>query len=73
MNTVCRSLQESGQLLKHNKTKDHMEHRMMNIELGSVFSFGLSIVFDEPRQVDDYAQRQREQIEKSNLLEKRLL
>lgn len=73
MNTVCRSLQESGQLLKHNKTKDHMEHRMMNIEFGNVFSFGLSIVFDEPRQVDDYAQRKREQIEKSTLLEKRLL
>lgn len=73
MNTVCRSLQESGQLLKHNKTKDHMEHRMMNLKLWNIFSFGLSVVFDEPKQVDDYAQRKREQIEKSNLLEKRLL
>lgn len=73
MNTVCRSLQESGQLLKHNKTKDHMEHRMMNIEFGNIFSFGLSIVFDEPRQVEDFASRQRKQIEKNTLLEKRLL
>lgn len=73
MNTTCRSLQESWQLLKHNKTKDHWEHRLMNIKLWEMFSFGLSVVFDEPETVRNLAWEKTEQIQNNSILEDRLL
>jgi len=50
-----------------------MEHRMMNIKLFNIFSFGLSIVFDEPQEVENYAELKREQLQDHARLEKRLL
>lgn len=45
----------------------------MNIKLWDMFSFGLSVVFDEPETVRNLAREKTEQIQNNNLLEKRLL
>ncbi|MDP2669838.1 MAG: hypothetical protein Q8O99_02250 [bacterium] len=45
MLNVCTNLKDSGQLLEHNKTKDHMEDKMMRIKLGNKFAFGISVIF----------------------------
>jgi hypothetical protein len=40
---VCIGLQESGQLLEHNKTKDARDHKLMRVKFGDKFSFSLSV------------------------------
>jgi hypothetical protein len=45
MLNVCTTLKESGALLEHNKTKDHLEDKLMRIKFGNKFAFGVSVIF----------------------------
>ncbi len=39
MLNICTTLKESGALLEHNKTKDHIEDKLMRIKFGNKFAF----------------------------------
>lgn len=70
---VCYGLKESGQLLESNKTKDHMEHKLMRVKLGDKISFGLSVFFKSPNDKIDPAAAKRLIRENNNHLEKVVL
>lgn len=70
MNNVCTTLRQSGALLEHNKTKDHMEDKMMRIKFADKFSFGVSVFFKWARDKKDPAvERQLAAQERSYLEE----
>jgi len=69
MLNVCTNLKDSGQLLEHNKTKDHMEDKMMRIKLGNKFAFGISVIFKWPRDATDPAMDKREASERLKYLQ----
>lgn len=70
MLNVCTNLKESGALLEHNKTKDHLENKMMRIKLGNKFAFGISVIFKWPRDSVDPAMAKRAVIQRRQYLEK---
>jgi hypothetical protein len=73
MNNVCTTLRQSGALLEHNKTKDHMEDKMMRIKFADKFSFGVSVFFKWARDKKDPAvERQLAAQERSYLEEAHL-
>jgi hypothetical protein len=66
MLNICTTLKESGALLEHNKTKDHLEDKLMRIKFANKFAFGVSVIFKWPRDAIDPAiakQRARQQRE----------
>lgn len=66
MLNICTTLKESGALLEHNKTKDHIEDKLMRIKFANKFAFGISVIFKWPGDAIDPAiakQRAREQRE----------
>ncbi len=69
LSNVCFGLRESGQLLRHNKTKDHWTDKLMDINLWDIFSFGISISFKWPSAWSkDRAAMKRLQIERNKFL-----
>lgn len=73
MLNVCTTLKESGALLEHNKTKDHLEDKLMRIKFWNKFAFGVSVIFKWPRDAADpavaklKAREQRAYLEKTHL------
>lgn len=70
---VCYGMKESGQLIEHNKTKDHMEHKLMRVNLWDKISFGLSIFFKPLNDKIDPAAAKRLIRENNQYLEKTVL
>lgn len=70
MNNVCSTLRESGALLEHNKTKDHMEDKMMRIKFADKFSFGVSVFFKWARDKKDPAVEKQLAAQERSYLEK---
>lgn len=69
MLNVCTMLKSSGQLIEHNKTKDHLEDKMMRTKLANKFAFGISVIFKGPRDVVDPASAKRQEVERLTQLE----
>ena len=55
VNNVCTNLKESGQLIKRNKTKDHLQHQLMEVKIDEMFFFGLTVGFKPLRDEGDPA------------------
>jgi hypothetical protein len=70
MLNVCTTLKESGALLEHNKTKDHLEDKLMRIDFGNKFAFGVSVIFKGSRDAIDPATVKLRAIEQREYLEK---
>lgn len=69
----CYGLRESGQLLKHNKTKDHMGHKLEKIKLVDTLAFGLTVTFKAPPRTTEPSAEKRMQIENNKYLTDLLL
>ena len=69
MLNVCTNLKESGALLEHNKTKDHLENKLMRIKFGNKFAFGMSVIFKWPRESIDPGIAKRLAVEHRKYLE----
>ena len=68
MLNVCSSLEQSGQLFEHNKTKDARDHKLMRIKFGEKFSFTLSVWFAPVLNETDPAHEKRMNIENNEYL-----
>lgn len=67
---VCRSLRDSWQLGKHNKTKWHRTHKLMNLQRGDRFSFWVSVsTASPPASQDDLANEKIKTIEQHSFTE----
>lgn len=69
----CYGLRESGQLLKHNKTKDHFGHKLEKIQLVDTLAFGLTVTFKPPPQTVEPSAEKRDQVENNKFLMKTIL
>lgn len=69
MLNVCTTLKESGALLEHNKTKDHIEDKLMRIKFWNKFAFGVSVVFKWPNDAVDPGIAKQKAREKREYLE----
>jgi len=69
LSNVCFWMRESGQLLKHNKTKDQWTHKLMNIKFGDKFSFWLTVWFKwPPTWLKDLAAEKRKEVEMNKFM-----
>jgi hypothetical protein len=69
INNVCINLKESGQLIEHNKTKDHWEHKLMRVNFADKVSFGISVGFVPLKDDIDPATVKRLQVQRNDFLE----
>ena len=70
---VCTSMEESGQLLEHNKTKDARDHKLMNVKFADKFSYSMSVWFKPLVDSADPAHEKRMAIENNAYLMDTLL
>lgn len=69
MLNVCTTMKESGALLEHNKTKDHLDHKLMRLKLWNKFAFGISVIFASPEDAVDPAIAKAKAIDRREYLE----